>query len=282
MRSGEMAFSRRGKMASALVAAAALGLAALALLSAIATDRSLSLAELSKPASSLAASVMPAQAVAAHQKAVPGHWSHGARGAHRMAALQSPAMPPKAAVAHKKAALAALSPAMSALDRAKELKERTEWLNSEEARLQEQEKNIAATKAKYQTEYQAALLAAAGNSVAAPHPAPEQVVHAPQAAPRKAAPAPQPRKARPAAPAAPAALASPAVEAVKAAEAAVEGASAEEGVSAEEGSSADASDEDASEEASKGKTGFIHWKPAMGTDISFIQTNDYPLVNPKP
>jgi len=93
-------FRRRGKVAAALVAAVALGLAALALLSAIATDRSLSLAELSKPASSLAASVKPS--------------------------------------AHKKAALAALSPAMSALDRAKELKERTDWLDSKEARLQGQ------------------------------------------------------------------------------------------------------------------------------------------------
>ena len=77
-----------------------LGLAALALLTAIVTDRSVSLAELSKPASSLAASVKPA--------------------------------------AHKKATLAALSPAMSALDRAKELKTRTEWLDSEDARLQGQ------------------------------------------------------------------------------------------------------------------------------------------------
>ena len=91
---------RRGKVAAALVAAFTLGLAALAALTAIATDRSISLADLSKPASSLAASVKPS--------------------------------------AHKKAPLAALSPAMSALDRAKELKTRTEWLDSEDARLQGQ------------------------------------------------------------------------------------------------------------------------------------------------
>ena len=44
----------------------------------------------------------------------------------------------------------------------------------------------------------------------------------------------------------------------------------------EEGASDDASD-DSAEEANGG-AGHIHWQPEMGTDISFIPTDDYPLV----
>jgi hypothetical protein len=208
----------RGRRA-ALVVVGLLFMAAMALLLAVTTDRSLSLAQVSAPASSLDAAVRGRHPVRA---------AHGSRAKHPVAAGSATVLKAK------------VPRAISALDRAKELKERTEWLDSEEARLQDQEKRIAATKAKYDAEYQAALATAAGGAPTAKSAPVEDVK------PASTAQAPAQR-----------------------------GAAA--GQQAASSSAPTLSAAPLTKEA-KDKTGYIHWHPAMGTDISFIPTADFPKV----